>query len=877
MERPLLRSWLAQVLLITAVYFITGKAGLLLALPPGYASLIWAPLGLSIAALLLFGINRWPGVAAGAFLINIRNLDSLNAILIPSGVALGSTLGIVTAAWLIRRWLQFPKRFYTEREVLLFLLVAGPLSSLITATLGAGTLYFAGAVGPRGLFQNWLHWFVGDATGGLIFAPVALMFSIQSRKYWLKSVTKVLLPVCVSFGLILSVSHYLNKTEQSKWLAEFSKKSEFTYNVLEKDLNSNLDMLSSLQSFYESSSEVTVAEFKKFAGTLHARHPEVQALAWIPVRPEKPGLFEIEFIEPLNKNELIKNLKFSDYPEHEELFRRSLKSQRITSSLPLQINEVGSSSFLFFALGHPGGILLEVLRLDDVLKDLTAVLNDPSYAVTIRDITTTPATLVLQSKSFPEQANPFLEDFRWSKPIEVGDRIWEVTLEQDPSQPLAAMSNSNLFLMASLTFVFLLCALLLTIANRIMSVEEIVDEKTQHLIDLNLQLKKASETKSEFLANMSHEIRTPLNVIIGMSDLLEESPLNEDQAHYVEISKKAGQNLLNIVNDILDISKIESGLLILEKTQVHLHELVRDVCDMFALKAREKNLQLSLVLSPDTNYIYLGDPTRIRQILANLIGNSLKFTMQGSIEVRVSRNNLPHLHGNLLFQVKDTGIGIPEEKIPSLFQPFTQADSTITRKFGGTGLGLSISKRLVHLMSGEITVESKPHQGSVFSFTLDLPCLQDQETLQTLEKEPTAATPTDSHEKKGRALSILVVDDTEDNRTLIKAYLKGSLHHIDEAVNGQQALELARENNYDLILMDMQMPVMDGFTATQKIRQWEKEHRKTPATIWALTAYALKNEIDRSLEVGCNLHLVKPLRKTDLLRNIEELRAKMPP
>ncbi|UXR66046.1 ATP-binding protein [Bdellovibrio bacteriovorus] len=877
MFRSLLRSWFVQTLLIAFLYYITGKVGLLLALPPGYASLIWAPLGLSIAALLLFGINRWPGVFLGAFLINIRNLGVLADLLTPLGVAGGSTLGIVTGAWLAGRWLQFPKRFYLEREVLLFLLVTGPLAALISATLGVSTLYLSGLVVPKSFFLNWLHWFVGDAAGGLIFAPLALMLSTQSRKYWLKSVTKVLLPVGISFALILAVSHYLNRAEQSKWLAEFTKKSEFTYNVLEKDLKSNLDMLSSLQSFYESSAEVTAQEFKNFAGTLHSRHPEVQALAWLPLHAKQPDYFEIAFIEPQANNTQIQNLNFNTHPVHQELLKKALSTKRIITSDPMKITEADSGVFLFLALGHPKGVLLEVLRLDSLLKDLTEVLNDSSYRVSIRDVTSLPARIVLQSDRAPFDDNPFMKDFRWSSHIELGDRMWEITIEQDPTQPVSPTSNSNLFLLASLVFVFLLCALLQTIANRIITVEEIVDEKTQHLIDLNLQLKKASETKSEFLANMSHEIRTPLNVIIGMSDMLEESPLNEDQAHYVEISKKAGQNLLNIINDILDISKIESGLITLEKTHVNLHEVVQDVCEMFALKAREKNLELSIVLSQDTRHIYQGDPTRIRQILANLIGNSLKFTMQGRIEVHVSRNTRTNLRGNLLFQVKDTGIGIPQEKIPHLFQPFTQADSTITRKFGGTGLGLSISKRLVHMMNGEITIESELHRGSVFSFTLDLPWLQDIEATQSTEKEHPAPARRADATVEGRGLSVLIVDDTEDNRLLIKAYLKNSPHQIEEAGNGQQALQMVQQKHYDLIMMDMQMPVMDGFTATQKIRQWEKENHKTPATIWALTAYALKNEMDRSLEVGCNLHLVKPLRKADLLRNIAELRANMPP
>ncbi|WP_374030887.1 ATP-binding protein [Bdellovibrio bacteriovorus] len=264
----------------------------------------------------------------------------------------------------------------------------------------------------------------------------------------------------------------------------------------------------------------------------------------------------------------------------------------------------------------------------------------------------------------------------------------------------------------------------------------------------------------------------------------------------------------------------------------------------------------------------MGDPTRIRQVLSNLISNSIKFTTEGFIRVELMKNQT-NMEGNLIFHVSDTGIGIPREKIPQLFQPFTQADSTITRKFGGTGLGLSISKRLVKMMNGDITIESELHRGSRFSFSLDLPWLRDVQ--EELLAQVTATVPASSSQTPQEPLSILIVDDTDDNRLLIKAYLKNTPHQITEAANGQQALDLVQKQRFDLILMDMQMPVMDGFTATQKIRKWEKDHKLPAATIWALTAFALKNEIDRSLSVGCNMHLVKPLRKADLLNHIQKL------
>lgn len=866
MLQRLLRNWVIQSLFLSVLYYLTGRLGLLLALPPGYASLVWPPFGISIAALLLLGVSRWPGVLLGAFLINIRTLETFSNLVLPFSVSVGNTLAIIVAVLLIRRFLHFPKKFYLERDIILFLVIAGPVAALVSSGLGTAWLYVNDVLSRRDYAINWTYWFIGDAIGGLIFAPLALMFSPKSRRYRFGSITKVLLPVCAAFALILTVSHLLNLSEQEKVQAEFSRKAEFTYNVLAKDFSTNFDILVTLNSFFDSSTSVTRKEFQEFAQPLYNRHSEIRALAWIPQIPNS-NIWKVEFVEPPFDSIPVMP-DFIQNPEHQSFLDSAFHKKGTLSSRPLNLNDLTTSdkgSYLILAMGRPQGVLLEVLRLDELIRELTAVLNDSSYRVLIDDVTRERAALV---DTYADAENrPFMAELTWSTFMKVGDRTWEVTVQQDTSLRPTAAFNSTLFLLASLIFVFLICALLLTIANRIITVEEIVDEKTQHLIDLNLQLKKASETKSEFLANMSHEIRTPLNVLVGMADLLEESPLNEDQKHYVQVSKKAGHNLLSIINDILDISKIESGLVTLEMTDVDLHTLVKDTVEMFELKAQEKNLDLTVALSEDTRNIFQGDPTRIRQILSNLISNSLKFTKSGRIHVELLKNQTA-LPGNVIFHVSDTGIGIPQEKIPHLFQPFTQADSTITRKFGGTGLGLSISKRLVRMMKGEITLESELDRGSRFSFTLDLPLLRPLESAETVPAPPPKAPlKTEAHEP----LAILIVDDTDDNRLLIKAYLKNTAHKISEAMNGQEALELAQKNRYDLILMDMQMPVMDGFTATERIRVWEKEQQLPLSAIWALTAYALNNDIDRSLSAGCNMHLVKPVRKSDLLLHIQNL------
>ncbi|MBU0985867.1 MAG: PAS domain S-box protein [Proteobacteria bacterium] len=535
----------------------------------------------------------------------------------------------------------------------------------------------------------------------------------------------------------------------------------------------------------------------------------------------------------------------------------------------------------------------------------------------------------------------------------------------------------------------------------------------------------ASRAKSEFLASMSHEIRTPMNAIIGMADLLWETLLTAEQQEYVQLFRSAGENLLGIINDILDISKVEAGKIELETVDFDLREVMDKTCGILALRAHAKGLELTCHIMPDVPIHLKGDPIRLRQILVNLIGNAVKFTAKGEVvtkvmladktkqkadieKSRISPAN-PANEGTefeLLFSVSDTGIGIKKEKFKSIFEHFTQADSSTTREFGGTGLGLTISKRLVEMMDGNIWVESSLGSGSTFFFTAKLEkqtepqkpslpvlpefiqglktlvvddnatnrlilkeiltgwgfCVTETEDglqgLAELNRAQAANQPyqlifldcrmpkmdgfmlaeqihktselsattvmmltsdnrskdaarakaagiasylvkpvkrgelkaailaaisqTDFFEKKPepsgqplpadnlKSLNILLVDDSEDNRLLIQAYLKKTPHQIDIAENGQIAVDKFVSGRYDMVLMDVQMPVMDGYTATQKIREWEKSHQVDATPIIALTAYALQEDEQKSLDAGCNSHLIKPLKKVKLLETINK-------
>ena len=515
---------------------------------------------------------------------------------------------------------------------------------------------------------------------------------------------------------------------------------------------------------------------------------------------------------------------------------------------------------------------------------------------------------------------------------------------------------------------------------------------------------KASHSKSDFLTSTSHEIRTPLNAIIGMADLLSETPLNAEQQEYVRVTGTAGDTLLNLINDILDLSKIESGHIELESIDFDLRELIEDTAEVFGVRCRERGLELNCHIAPDVPTALIGDPHHLRQVITNLVSNAIKFTEKGEVLLSVENDPEADKAGCILFRVSDMGIGMPPEKLESIFDRFTQATSSITRKYGGTGLGLAISRRLVELMKGRMWVESEVGKGSTFYFTgrfgiQNMPSsprgkslaqmkglktlivddnptnrmilaemisgwgaaatqvedgyqalteidrarreedpyklvlldrrmpgidgfevarrikedlgisdmtilmitadnlrggiakrqelgisrylgkpLKRSELLQAITstmglmnaavgEQPTQQEPAEVQDDH-KPLSILLVEDSEDNQLLIQSYLKNTEHKVHMAENGEVAVGMFASGDYDIVLMDMQMPVMDGYDATGEIRKWESEYGKEPTPIIALTANALKEDTRRSLDAGCTGHITKPIKKAALMEAI---------
>jgi signal transduction histidine kinase/CheY-like chemotaxis protein len=390
-------------------------------------------------------------------------------------------------------------------------------------------------------------------------------------------------------------------------------------------------------------------------------------------------------------------------------------------------------------------------------------------------------------------------------------------------------------------------------------------KRQNHLIqELDASEKKVREVsmiKENFMANMSHEIRTPMNAILGFTHLLKGRNKDPELTEFVESIRTAAENLLAIINDILDISKIEAGMIRIESVPFSIRELIHSIQILFTEKINEKGLEFTTAIDNNIPDILSGDETRLTQILVNMIGNALKFTSKGGIHIGINNQGETGKIIRVGFVISDTGIGIAKEKLSGIFERFRQAEDSITRKFGGTGLGLSIARDLIILQKGEIDVESEPDKGTTFRFKIPY------EITSAKQISPELSGVAGFEYPDLQGIHILVVEDNEMNQNLLRYLLRGWKFSFDIVINGVEALEMLKTRRYNLILMDIQMPEMDGYTATRKIRL----ELKLEIPIIAMTAHALAGEREKCLSTGMNEYIAKPINEGELYRLITEL------
>jgi signal transduction histidine kinase/DNA-binding response OmpR family regulator len=395
-----------------------------------------------------------------------------------------------------------------------------------------------------------------------------------------------------------------------------------------------------------------------------------------------------------------------------------------------------------------------------------------------------------------------------------------------------------------------------------------LDEK--ELLEAKKTAEELGKAKETFLANMSHEIRTPMNAIIGFTNLLSKhnEDLTDEQIKYIKSIKTAGKNLLVLINDILDLSKIQSGKLKIEKVDFILKDILNDLIYLFKPKAEEKNIDLRFTIDPNIPDALIGDPGRLNQVLVNLFSNAIKFTSEGFVELNVSTVKTKGKRTTIAFEVTDTGIGIPKGKIESIFESFTQASSDTTRKFGGTGLGLTIVKNIVELQNGELFVESELGKGSKFRIELTF---EEHNIREIVQKKGDVEKLEEAEYPKG--LKVLMAEDNVMNQELAKAIFKDIGWNLDIADNGNIAIDKLKTGTYDIILMDIQMPELDGYEATQKIRN-EFDPPICDIPIIAITAHALGTETQKCLDAGMNDYISKPFEVSVLINRVTALLVK---
>tara|TARA_R110002094_G_scaffold119564_1_gene114649 strand:- start:233 stop:2344 length:2112 start_codon:yes stop_codon:yes gene_type:complete len=592
--------------------------------------------------------------------------------------------------------------------------------------------------------------------------------------------------------------------------------------------------------------------------------PWMQAIEWADTS------YRIRWIEPLIGNEAALDLDLFSVEWRRIGINNAVRNREMMVTNSFQLVQGGRGFVAYYPVRHddvPGGLIIGVFAVERLIGNLLQIEELSQFSIAVEELGET----IWTSQNFaagPESTRAMAAALVEFNGVEWTLRVRPTAELLDGFRPYAVSATWTIGLLLSLLATSVAAATL--VANRramaLRGMVTTLNAREAELEGATRLAQSANQLKSQFLANMSHEIRTPLNGVLGMAQVLQGTGLDSQQRGMVGTIRESGESLLGLLDDILDLSKIEANMLAVANAPFELDDLLGAVMSAHSLMATERGLALTLDIAEAARGSFIGDANRLRQILNNLIANALKFTGTGSVKVTADLRRGARSE-ELVFEIADTGIGMDPETCDRVFAPFMQADASTSRKFGGTGLGLSISRRLCELMGGWIRVESEPGQGSVFSFAI--PAIRSQGAA----GEATPATATPGPEAVLAHTNILAAEDVATNRLVLQSLLAPRCREITLVENGELAIEAWKRRRPDIILMDIHMPVMDGVTAIQTLRAIEIEQNLSRTPIIALTANTMADQINAYLQAGADNHLAKPYRFEALAAIIAETLA----
>lgn len=899
-------TWLAVV----ALYALLGWLGLALAIPPGYASPVFPAAGFALAVVLHYGVRALPAVWLGSLSLNIgvalaHGDFSTTTLLVAAGIGTGAVLQAWAGHVLIRKWLCVKVReLDNEHDVFRFLLLGGAFACLIAATIGVSSLLLAGIVPLSAFGYSWWNWYVGDAMGVFTSAPLVLGLLQRQQASWRARLKTIAPPV---FGMLaLAVSMFIGTTrwEATNLQRSIDDQGDILAQALDQRFIAHHEMLASLARVIEITPELSLSQFDYFTQTTLREHSDLSALSFNPyvtlanraaleqrmarlypdtkfqiterdaarklVRAaERPEYVAVGYISPLEGNRPAIGFDIHSEPTRRDAIARARASGRSAATAPIQlVQEQRQRPGVLvltpaFKQGTTAkellGFAVAVIKVDQMVDIAIQGKLAPGLAIEIEDPAAAEERRVLYRAG--ADGSTVGSSTAWQTRLMMADREW--VLRVIPTQAYLQAHRPWLAWLVGvvgLILAALLQILMLGVTGRAAQIQRRVDEQTEEIRAAMKEAEAANLAKSQFLAIMSHEIRTPMNGILGMGQLLLPPGVSEaERQDYARTILQSGQTLLTLLNDILDFSKIEAGKVSLEKVVFDPRQVLQETAALYSSGANNKGLSIAWSWAGSDASRYLGDTHRLHQMLSNLVGNAIKFTNVGSISIEGRESSRSSSGIELEFSVRDTGIGMDKAQAARLFTPFTQADGSTTRKYGGTGLGLSIVRSLAVLMGGDAGVQSEPGVGSRFWFRV---CVESAPSV----PKPPAPERTSGALPMAKDLAyrfqgkVLVVEDNAINQKVVFSLLGRLGLDVRVAKDGQQGLEAVQgDTSLDLVLMDLQMPVMDGYTATECIRAWEAQGGHPRRPVVALTADAFAQDRERCLRVGMDDFLTKPV------------------